>query len=59
MRPIGRMPVFLKQIQKEWEKVPDWRFGQLMFNFISEYGDPFFLEEDQFVEELQKYLDRF
>ena len=34
MRSVGRMPIFLKQIQKEWEKVPDWIFGQLTLNLI-------------------------
>jgi hypothetical protein len=58
MRNPERLDKFyeeLKQIHKE--KLPDWRFGQLMFNFISETGDPFYWEEDEFIERLGKYIN--
>lgn len=44
----------LRDIHKKY--VPDWRTDQLMFNFISETGDPFYWEEDEFIERLEKYL---
>ena len=58
MRDIKRMKPFLAKRENMWkEKCPDWRFGQLMFNFLSEVGDPFHWEEDTFIEKLTSYLD--
>ena len=58
MRNIERMEPFLQQIEEIWKtKCPDWRFGQLMFNFISAMGDPFYWEEDTFIELLKKYFE--
>lgn len=37
---------------------PNWRFGQLMYNFMSECGDPFYWEEEKFIEELKKYSNK-
>ena len=56
MRDPNRMDAFLEELKKEWQKVPDWRFGQLMYNFIAETGDPFYLEEDKFIEKLREYM---
>lgn len=56
MRDINRIDPFLEKIGELWKRVPDWRFGQLMFNFLSEYGDPFYLSEDEFLKKLDKYL---
>jgi len=58
MRNPNRMDVFLKEIKKQWQKVPDWRFGQLMYNFIAATGDPFYLEEDKFIEKLKEYIQK-
>lgn len=56
MRNIERIDSFLDELGKIWkEKYPDDRFGQLMFNFFCEFGDPFFLEEDEFLIALQAY----
>ena len=57
MRNPDRMKGFLNELEKEWQKVPDWRFGQLMFNFFSEVGDPFYREEDEFIEKLKIYME--
>ena len=43
---------------------PDWRFGQLMFNFLSwlENGkniDPFYLEENEMMKHIREYVDIF
>jgi len=58
MRNIERMEPFLQQIEEIWKtKCPDWRFGQLMFNFISAMGDPFYWEEDTFIAMLKKYFE--
>lgn len=57
MRPKTRMKPFLKKLQEYWEIVPDWRFGQLMFNFLnSQATDCFFWEEDEFLDKIDKYF---
>lgn len=59
MRNIERLDNFydkLKQIHKTY--VPDWRFGQLISNFSRYIGeDYFYWEEDNFIEELNKYVE--
>lgn len=58
MRDPNRLDSFyekLKQIHKE--KVPDWRFGQLISNFESWYGkDIFYLEENQLMSKLNEFF---
>jgi uncharacterized protein YihD (DUF1040 family) len=50
MRNPKRIPKVLDAIKKEWEKEPDWRFGQFFFNtVINEIGDPFFIEDDDLI----------
>lgn len=57
MRPIERIEPFLKELGDIWkERFPDWRFGQLMYNFISENGDPFYWEDEEFLSRLEAYL---
>lgn len=58
MRDPERIIPFLLEIGKLWkEKVSDWRFGQLMYNFFSTYGDPFYWEDDSFLKLFKKYLE--
>ena len=58
MRNVDRIDPFLEKLGKIWKKeFPDWRFGQLMYNFFCWYGDPFYLEEDQFIEKMEKYSE--
>ena len=57
MRDPDRIEPFLNEVGKMWkEKVPDWRFGQLIYNMFSECPDPFFLEEDRFLLKLKDFL---
>ena len=57
MRPIERIEPFLKEVGDIWkERFPDWRFGQLIYNFISENGDPFCWEDEEFLARLNAYL---
>jgi len=56
MRDPNRMDAFLEELKKEWQKVPDWRFIQLMYNFIDATSASFYLEEDEFIEKLRKYM---
>lgn len=59
MRNPDRIEPFLCEIGKVWrEKFPDWRFGQLMYNFFSVLGDPFYYEEDEFLVALKAYGKR-
>lgn len=66
MRDINRIKPFCKRLEKMWESVPDWRFGQLISNFfgdiLAEEGsvDIFFMEDDKMLEHLKKfnYLDK-
>lgn len=57
MRNINRIPMISMEIRDLWTPYcPDWRFGQLMYNFIAWYGDPFYLEDDAFIAKLEEYL---
>lgn len=59
MRNTDRIEPFLDEIGKVWKaKFPDWRFGQLMYNFFSALGDPFYYEEDEFLEAFKAYGNR-
>ena len=58
MRDPNRLDAFyeeLKSIHKEY--VPDWRFGQFMYNFFAYTGDPFFFEEGKLIEKLHEYVE--
>ena len=41
--------------------MPDWRFGQLMTNVFASMAasgrDPFFPEDDELIEYLERYFD--
>lgn len=61
MRNPDRIDIFCNALISLWKKyVPDWRFGQLCFNFfcwLDDRGvDPFFPEEDQMIKFFEKYL---
>jgi hypothetical protein len=58
MRDINRIDPFLKEVGKIWKKNPDLRFGQMMENFRRDYGDLFFLEEEDFLKNLKEYMER-
>ena len=58
MRDPKRIPKFLALLQEYWEKVPDWRFGQLIENIkrFSGKSDLFYLEDDEFEQLLKNYF---
>lgn len=59
MRDPERIDKFLIELGKYWKKVPDWRFGQFISNvFSASSRDPFFFEEEDFLELLEKYFER-
>lgn len=59
MRDPNRLDDFYEKLKKiHKEKVPDWRFGQLISNFVSWYGkDIFYLEENQFMSKLNEFFE--
>jgi len=48
MRNPERIPKVLRELQKIWEKYPDWRLGQLIYNIPG--LDPFFIEDYDLIE---------
>jgi len=61
-RDANRIRPFLNRLATCWEKVPDWRFGQLMMNVLGEMSsngrDPFFPEEDEMIQFFEDYFKR-
>lgn len=61
MRDKNRISEFTKELERIWmQYYPDWRFGQLMVNFlnyvVSEHNrDPFFPEESEMLKYLKEY----
>ena len=62
MRDSNRIPAFVEKLQRYWiTHFPDWRFGQLMSNFVSfiltntKWSDIFYIED----EEMSALLDEF
>ncbi len=61
MRDINRLNDFYNEFQKIHEKIPDWRFGQLIINFqrwcnsVKRISDIFYLEEDECITLLKEY----
>lgn len=57
MRDPKRIDEFCDKLKEYWHKVPDWRFGQLMVNFLGSIErDPFFPEEDEMLVLMEKYF---
>jgi hypothetical protein len=63
MRDPKRIYPTTQAIADIWLDLPDWRFGQLMYNFQAtmarEGRDIFFMEEAEFVQRLREYVDQF
>lgn len=63
MRDISRIDRFTEELSRLWkEKTPDWRFGQLMSNFLGwvateKKRDIFFPEETEMLTYLIEYFD--
>lgn len=61
MRDPKRIPEILNTLQEIWEKVPDWRFFQLISNipWKDMQKDSFFYEDDKTLASLKVYLEKF
>jgi hypothetical protein len=63
MRDFNRIALYTEQLRKQWERVPDWRFGQLIANTLGNVlveancSDIFILEDDEFFEAFEKVMD--
>ena len=58
MRDPNRIPEILAMLQQGWEKVPDWRFGQLIEN-LKRYicvDDLFYIEDDKMIEKIVDFF---
>jgi len=56
MRDPNRLYKFYAELQRiHIQYFPDLRFGQFMVNFLKR-TDPFYWEEDEFIERLRKYV---
>ena len=62
MNEYERNPQRIKEvlaiIEKIWNKVPDWRFGQLVLNFAIKMqitNDGYSIEDDELLIQLERY----
>jgi len=60
MRDPKRCPAVCDLISYHWQtKCPDWRFMQLMSNFVVWYGaDPFYMEDEEFIKKFREFLEK-
>ena len=62
MRDPKRIKGYCNKLASEWEKVPDWRFGQLLSNVIGAFyhekkSDIFFCEDEEMFEFIERYFN--
>ena len=59
MRNPDRIPEIMMLLQLGWQKVPDWRFGQLIENFKRYMGvnDLFYVEDDKLIQGIIDFFD--
>ena len=58
MRDPDRIYEIMTLLQAGWQKVPDWRFGQLVENLKRYIGvdDLFYVEDDKLKEKIIDYF---
>ena len=59
MRDPNRIKPFLETIEKCWEQVPDWRFGQLIENLKRrlDVKDLFYIEDKELEEKIKNVFE--
>lgn len=63
MRDLNRINSFTKTLKDMWERrVPDWRFGQFMSNFMGYAAsetltDVFYIEDERMLELLLNFFN--
>lgn len=53
MREADRIKSLLNKLGKAWAKCPDLRLGQILEKVRSEYGDIFYLEDQELIKLIQ------
>lgn len=58
MRDRNRIEPFCERLKDAWQKMPDLRFGQLMFCFFAKEcdSDPFYIEDEELISKFEKYI---
>ncbi len=61
MRDPKRIREFLEVVAHTWERVPDYRFGQLVMNLAGFWGveDIWHLEESEWIEIMHSFQRQF
>ena len=63
MRDINRIAVYMERLKEQWERVPDWRFGQFMVNILgpamvkANCEDLFMIEDEELFKAIQETMD--
>ena len=59
MRDPKRISQMMNLIQRGWETVPDWRFGQLIEKLSRYIGvdDLFYIEDDKMMKVIAEFFD--
>ena len=59
MRHPDRIFALCMELAAHWQyRCPDWRFAQLMVNFIAWLGhDPFYMEDEDFLKKFREFMD--
>lgn len=58
MRNKDRIKPFCERFAEAWERCPDMRFGQLLFNaFSMTPRDPFYIEDEEAISVIEKFVD--
>lgn len=58
MRDYKRIQITIALLQRGWEKVPDWRLGQLIENLKRYVGveDLFYIEDDILTDKIVEFF---
>lgn len=62
MRDANRIRPFCEQLAELWSMVPDWRFGQLIYNVMwkisnDHHVDMFYIEDDKMLQYIKSYFE--
>ena len=56
MRDKKRIRPICERLATAWERFPDMRLGQLICNAYIGKRDPFFIEDDELIEMIEKFV---
>ena len=61
MRDPNRIDEFCAHLAELWHNVPDWRFGQFVWNifgkiFEDTHTSPFYIEDEVMLREMKNYF---